>query len=94
MIKTLFAENLRTIAVALSFAVTVYVQHVVNTKHIEEMTLHINVLEAKVQDQYDRIDAIKLDKTVFEATMLQFSNLQTDIREMREDIKELLKNSR
>lgn len=94
MIKTILTENLRTILVALSFAVTVYVQHVVNTQHIEEMNMHIVVLENKVQDQYDRIDAIKLDKKVFEATMLQFSSLQTDIREMRGDIKELLKNSR
>lgn len=94
MIKTILTENLRTIFVVISFAVTVYVQHVVNTRHIEEMSMHIAVLENKVQDQYDRIDAIKLDKKVFEATMLQFSSLQTDIREMRGDIKELLKNSR
>ena len=94
MIKTILTENLRTILVALSFAVTLYVQHVVNTQHIEEMNTHIAVLENKVQDQYDRIDAIQLDKKVFEATMLQFSSLQTDIREMRGDIKELLKNSR
>lgn len=94
MIKTILSENFRTIMVALSFAVTVYVQQVVNTKHIEEMTMHINVLEAKVQDQYERIDAIKLDKAVFEATITQLTSLQTDIREMRKDIKELLKNSR
>ena len=46
-----------------------------------------------MKDQYDRIDAIKLDKAVFEATMTQFSTIQADIREMREDIKELLKTA-
>ena len=47
-----------------------------------------------MQDQYERIDASKPDKAVFEATMTQFTSLQTDIREMREDIKELLKHNR
>ena len=40
----------------------------------------------------DRINAIKLDKAVFEATMTQFTSIQYDLREMRADIKELLKN--
>ena len=92
--KNFISDNIRTILVALSFVITVYVQHLVNTRHIEELTARCHALENKVQDQYDRIDAIKLDKAVFEATMLQFSTIQNDIREMREDIKELLKNSR
>jgi hypothetical protein len=43
---------------------------------------------------YKRIDAIKLDKAVFEANMTQFTSIQTDLREMRSDIKELLKDKR
>lgn len=94
MVKSFFQENLRTILVAVSFIVTVYVQQVVNTNHIEELTQQIQVLDNRVQEQYDRIDAIKLDKAVFEATMLQFTSIQTDLREMRKDIKELLQHSR
>lgn len=94
MVKNFFSENLRTILMVAAFIITVYVQQVVNTDHIKELTRQIEVLELRVQDQYKRIDAIKLDKTVFEATMLQFSTIQTDLREMREDIKELLKQSR
>ena len=94
MIKTILTENLRTILVALSFAVTLYVQHVVNTQHIEEMNTHIAVLEHKVQDQDDRIEAIKLEKKVFEDTRLQLASHPTDIRETRRDTKALLKNRR
>jgi hypothetical protein len=35
-----------------------------------------------------------LDKAVFEANMAQFASIQTDLREMRADIKELLKDKR
>lgn len=93
-VRNFISDNLRTILVIASFAVTLYVQHVGNTEHINELTRRCQTLELKVQDQYERIDAIKLDKAVFEATMTQFTSLQTDIREMREDIKELLKHNR
>lgn len=93
-VKNFINDNLRTILVIVSFAVTLYVQHVSNTEHINELTHRCRTLEVKVQDQYERIDAIKLDKAVFEVTMTQFTSLQTDIREMREDIKELLKHNR
>jgi hypothetical protein len=71
-----------------------YVQHVNNTTRIVELTNRCVTLELKIEDQYDRIDAIKLDKVVYETTMQQFTTMQTDLREMRSDIKELLKNKR
>lgn len=76
----------------MSFIVTMYVQHVNNTTRVNELMARCDNLEHKIEDQYKRIDAIKLDKTVFEATMTQFSSIQSDLREMRADIKELLKN--
>ena len=37
-------------------------------------------LEVKeIEDQYDKIDAIKLDKVVYETTMQQFTSMQTDL---------------
>ena len=78
----------------LAFLVTFYVQHITNTNRIKELEEQCDDLELKIADQYEKIDAIKLDKTVFEATMVQFSSIQTDLREMRVDIKELLKNSK
>lgn len=92
-VRNFISENIRTIIVVCSFVITLYVQHVANTEQINELTRRCNALEIKVKDQYERIDAIKLDKAVFEATMTQFSSIQADIREMREDIKELLKTA-
>lgn len=85
-------NNFKTLAIVLSFAVTMYVQHVTNIQRINELTLRCSSLEIKIEDQYQKIDAIKLDKAVFEATMTQFTSMRSDLREMRTDIKELLKS--
>ena len=85
-------NNFKTLAIVLSFAVTMYVQHVTNIQRVNELTIRCSSLEIKIEDQYDKIDAIKLDKAVFEATMTQFTSMRSDLREMRTDIKELLKN--
>lgn len=80
------------IVMIVSFIVTMYVQHVNNTMQLAELKERCVKLEIRIQDQYDRIDAIKLDKAVFEANMAQFTSIQADLREMRADIKELLHN--
>lgn len=89
-IKEFVLQNFKTLFLIFSFIMTMYVQHMNNTAQITELKTKCAGLELKIQDQYDRIDAIKLDKAVFEATMTQFTSIQTDIREMRGDIKELL----
>lgn len=93
-IRKFVQENFKIIVTVFAFMVTMYVQHVTNTGKIEALERHCDNLESKIADQYEKIDAIKLDKTVFEATMSQFSSIQSDLREMRADIKELLKNQR
>ncbi len=90
-VKDFFADNYRSLFVIFSFIITIYVQHITNTSRIAELTDRCSTLEIKIEDQYEKIDAIKLDKAVFEATMTQFVSIQTDLREMRGDIKELLK---
>lgn len=90
-VKEFVLSNYKVLGLVISFIVTMYVQHVNNTTQIVELKERCIKLELKIQDQYDRIDAIKLDKAVFEATMTQFTSIQTDLREMRSDIKELLK---
>jgi predicted RNase H-like nuclease (RuvC/YqgF family) len=90
-LKELVQNNLKAIILVLSFIVTLYVQHTANTSKITELEIKAAGLESKIEEQYRRIDAIKLDKAVFEANMLQFTSIQTDLREMRSDIKELLK---
>lgn len=94
LIKDFVQNNLKILLTVAAFFVTMYVQHENNTARIVELQEKCRLLELKVEDQYDRIDEIKLDKAVFEATMKQFGSIQTDLREMRSDIKELLKNKR
>lgn len=90
--KDLIFNNLRMIFLVISFTLTIYVQHITNTAQIVSLNNKCAALEVKIADQYDKIDAIKLDKAVFEANMTQFVSIQTDIREIRGDIKELLKS--
>lgn len=92
--KEFIQANFKAVVLVLSFIVTIYVQHTNNITQINQLNAKCNGLELKIQDQYDRIDAIKLDKTVFEVTMTQFTSIQTDLWEMRNDIKELLKSKR
>ncbi len=89
--KDFILENFRALGLALSFIITMYIQHVNNTAKINELTGRCTTLEIKIEDQYNKIDAIKLDKAVFEATMTQFTSMRSDIKEMRADIRELLK---
>lgn len=91
-LKEFVLNNFKTLAIMLSFILTMYVQHLTNTQRINELTVKCSSLEIKIEDQYEKIDAIKLDKAVFEATMAQFTSMRSDLKEMRTDIKELLKN--
>ena len=85
-------NNFKTLTIVFSFIVTMYVQHLSNIEKINELTVRCSALEIKIEDQYEKIDAIKLDKAVFEATMTQFTSMRSDLKEMRTDIKELLKS--
>jgi len=91
-IRQFVQDNFKILVTIFAFLVTMYVQHANNTARIKELQEKCAMLELDIDDQYEKIDAIKLDKTVFEATMIQFYSIQTDLREMRTDIKELLKN--
>ena len=93
-IKTFVKDNFKIIVTIFAFLVTLYVQHLTNTTRINRLEEQCVKLESALKDQYDRIDAIKLDKAVYEAGLAQFASIQTDLREMRNDIKELLKNRR
>ena len=57
---------------------------------LRELDYKYKSLESKVDDQYKKIDAIKLDKSVFEATMVQMTSIRDDIKEIRSDIKSIL----
>lgn len=92
-LKEFVLKNFKIITVVLTFMLTMYIQHLNNIREIEELNSKCKVLEEKIAGQYERIDAIKLDKAVFEATMTQFIVVQNDLHEIREDIRALLKHN-
>ena len=91
-LKEFVLKHFKVITVVLTFVLTMYIQHLNNTRQIEELLNKCEVLDTKIKDQYERIDAIKLDKAVFEATITQFASIQNDLHEIREDLRALLEH--
>lgn len=89
--RNLIINNLRLVITIICFLITLYIQHVENMNKLQELDHKYNTLEIKVDDQYKKIDAIKLDKSVFEATMIQVTAIRDDIKEIRSDIKSILR---
>ena len=90
-IKEFVNDHFKSVMVIISFLMTMYIQHVNNTNKINELSNKCSTLELKLDDQYKKIDAIKLDKSVFEATMIQVTAIRDDIKEIRSDIKSILR---
>lgn len=89
--KDFLVNNIRTVVMIVCFLITLYVQHIENMSKLQELDHKYSTLEIKIDDQYKKIDAIKLDKSVFEATMMQVTAMRDDIKEIRSDIKSILK---
>jgi len=87
-----FIDNAKIITGIFIFLVGLYVQHEMNTQRIDELEVQYKQIDSRMDQQYQKIDAIKLDKSVFEATVKQFSTMSDDIREIRNDLKEVLKD--
>ena len=87
-LKEFGMKYFKIIVVVLSFSLTLYIQHVNNTAQIAELETKCIGLEVEIKNQYDRINAMKLDKSVFEATMMQLNTVQNDLHEIRADIRE------
>ena len=82
------ATNFKNIIVVASFLIGLYIQHQVNTNRIEALQAEITRLDSKLEGQYGRLDYIKLDKSVFEATVKQLSSMAQDIREIRNNLEQ------
>ena len=64
-LKEFVLKHFKVITVVLTFVLTMYIQHLNNTRQIEELINKCELLDEKIADQYERIDSIKLDKAVF-----------------------------
>jgi len=89
--KNFIMNNLRLVVTIICFLITLYIQHIENMSKLQALDHKYNTLEIKIDDQYKKIDAIKLDKSVFEATMIQMTAIRDDIKEIRNDIKSILR---
>jgi hypothetical protein len=83
-------NNIKTIVACICFAVTLYVQHQQNMVKINRLEDQLAITNAKLEAQYVKLDDMKLDKAVFEATMKQFSEMSVDIREIRDRMEDIL----
>lgn len=86
------SKNFQVVMVILGMIGTIYVSSKLHTVQIEDLNKKINSLEIRLEDSYQKIDEIKLDKAVFQVTMSQLSPIQEELRELRADIKEILKS--
>lgn len=59
-IREFVLNNFRTLAIMLSFIVTMYVQHQDNIQKINELTVRCSSLEMKIQDQYEKIECARI----------------------------------
>lgn len=57
---------------------------------IEQLEREVASVKAQVDAQYVKLDNMKLDKEVFEATMRQFADMSTDIRQIRDRLEDVL----
>lgn len=74
--KEFVIKYFKVIVVVLSFSLTLYIQHINNTAQIARLETKCAGMETEIKNQYDRINAMKLDKSVFEATMMQLNTLK------------------
>ena len=79
----IISNNLRTIIAIISFVGALYVQSEISKVKIKELEQSIKMLDMKQDEAYVKLDEIKLDKAVLNATMQQMQLIQTDIREIR-----------
>lgn len=86
-------NNIKTIVTCIAFIGGMYLQHQANTMKIAQLEQQIEQANARLDQQYAKLDNVKLDKAVFEATMRQFSEMSTDIRQIRERLESMMDKS-
>lgn len=89
-IGSFLVNNIKTIGMCIAFVCGFYLQHQANTMKIEQLEQEVASANQKIDQQYAKLDNMKLDKAVFEATMRQFSEMSTDIRSIRDRLENMM----
>ena len=84
------SKNLKTIGTCIIFICGIYLQHQMSMIKIEQMERDLIQMKAQLDVQYAKLDNMKLDKAVFEATMKQFTDMSIDIRQIRDRLENVL----
>lgn len=83
-------HNAKTIFTFIVFVCGLYIQYQASMMRIDQMKKEIAQIKVQVDDQYVKLDNMKLDKAVFEATMRSFADMSTDIRQIRDRLEDIL----
>lgn len=93
MIGDFITRNLKTIATCIVFLCGIYLQHQSSMIKIEQMERDLVQIRTQLEVQYAKLDNMKLDKAVFEATMKQFTDMSIDIRQIRDRLENVLEGN-
>lgn len=83
-------NNAKSIFTFIIFVCGLYIQYQASMMRIDNMEKEIVQIKVQIDDQYVKLDNMKLDKAVFEATMRSFIDMSTDIRQIRDRLEDIL----
>ncbi len=83
-------NNAKSIFTFIIFVCGLYIQYQASMMRIDNMEKEIAQIKVQIDDQYVKLDNMKLDKAVFEATMRSFIDMSTDIRQIRDRLEDIL----
>lgn len=80
----------KTIVTCIVFLFGFYFQYQMSMMKIDRMEEEIAQIQVQMDAHFVKLDNMKLDKVVFEATMRQFSEMSADIRQIRDRLEDVL----
>ena len=90
LVGSFMINNAKTIITFVVFVCSLYIQYQANMIKLNQMEQEIATIKVQVEDQYAKLDNMKLDKAVFEANMRQFADMSADIRQIRDRLEDIL----
>lgn len=90
LIGDFIVNNLKSIVACVIFVCGLYIQYQASMMKIEQLEKEVATVKTQVDAQYIKLDNMKLDKAVFEATMKQFVDMSADIRQIRDRLEDMM----
>lgn len=90
LVGDFIVKNAKTIVTFIVFICGLYVQYQMSMAKVNQLDMEVQQMKAQITEQYVKLDNMKLDKAVFEATMKQFTDMSTDIRQIRDRLEDML----